>query len=134
MSFGLNAGDLGMAESVVNVRYEPFKEIVVLQKNRFASPDDLARFTSIVAGGKTAGLYWAEGVAFLYFLLPSSSETATKALIENGRIYWTLVSFALMPEYRLIIETKEKIMVPVIDLSSNAVMCKVANWLKQQKE
>jgi hypothetical protein len=123
-----------MAESVVNVRYEPFKEIVVLQKNRFASPDDLARFTSIVAGGKTAGLYWAEGVAFLYFLLPSSSETATKALIENGRIYWTLVSFALMPEYRLIIETKEKIMVPVIDLSSNAVMCKVANWLKQQKE
>jgi ABC-type enterochelin transport system permease subunit len=123
-----------MAESEVNVRFEPFKEIVVLQQNRFSSPDDLARFTSIVAGGKTAGLYWAEGVAFLYFLLPTSSETATKALIEHGRVYWTLVSYALMPEYKSIIETKEKIMVPVVNLSSNAVIRKVANWLKQQKE
>jgi ABC-type enterochelin transport system permease subunit len=123
-----------MAESEVNVRFEPFKEIVVLQQNRFTSPDDLARFTSIVAGGKTAGLYWAEGVAFLYFLLPMSSETATKVLIEHGRVYWTLVSYALMPEYKSIIETKEKIMVPVVDLSSNAVIRKVANWLKQQKE
>jgi hypothetical protein len=123
-----------MAESEVNVRFEPITEIVVLQQNRFPSPDDLARFASIVAGGKTAGLYWAEGVAFLYFLLPTSSETATKTLIENGRVYWTLVSYALMPEYKSIIETKEKIMVPVIDFSSNAIIRKVANWLKQQTE
>jgi hypothetical protein len=123
-----------MGESKVDVRYEPLREIVVLQQNRFTSPDELARFASIIAGGKTAGLYWAEGVAFLYFLLPSSSETATKALIESGRVYWSLVSCALMPKYKPIIETKEKIMVPVIDLSSNVVMRKVANWLKQQKE
>jgi len=121
-------------EKEVNVKYEPFREIVVMEKNHFSSPDDLARFSSIVSGGKTAGLYWADGVALLYFVLSPSTETAAKALIESGRIYWTLVGYALMPKFQPMIETKEKIMVPVIDLSSNPAIRKVADWLKKQKE
>jgi hypothetical protein len=122
-----------VSEGEVEVKYEPFKEIVVMQRNYFPSPDDLARFASIIAGGKTAGLYWAEGVAFLYFLLPASTDIAAKALIEKGRVYWTSVGYALMPKYRPIIETKEKIMVPVIDLSTNPLIRKVAQWLEEQK-
>ena len=123
-----------MSEGEVKVKYEPFKEIVVMQRNHFSTPDDLARFASIIAGGKTAGLYWADGVAFLYFLLPASTDVAAKALIEKGRIYWTSVGYALMPKYIPIIETKEKIMVPLIDLSFNPLISKVANWLKEQEE
>lgn len=122
-----------MNENEVDVRYEPFKEIVVMQRNLFSSPDFMARFASIIAGGKTAGLYWAEGVVFLYFPLPASTETAAKALVESRRVYWTFVGYALMPKYQPIIETKEKIMVPVIDISSNPMFRKVANWLKEQK-
>jgi hypothetical protein len=122
-----------MSESSVDVKFEPFKEIVVMQRNLFSSPDDIARFASIIAGGKTTGLYWAEGMVFLYFPLPASTETAAKALVENRRVYWTFVGYALMPKYQLIIETKEKIMVPVIDMSSNPMFRKVASWLKDQK-
>jgi hypothetical protein len=122
-----------MDESEVDVKYVPFKEIVVMQRNVFASPDDMARFASIIAGGKTAGLYWAEGTVFLYFPLPASTETAAKALVESRRVYWTFVGYALMPKYQPIIETKEKIMVPVIDMSSNSMFRKVAKWLKNQK-
>ena len=122
-----------MDKSEVEVRYVPFKEIAVMQRNVFASPDDMARFASIISGGKTAGLYWAEGVVFLYFPLPASTEIAAKALIENRRVYWTFVGYALMPKYQPIIETKEKIMVPVIDMSSNPMFRKVAKWLKRQK-
>ncbi|MCK4313206.1 hypothetical protein KAW04_00410, partial [Candidatus Bathyarchaeota archaeon] len=114
-------------------KYEPIKEIIVLQQNLFSSPDYMARFASIIAGGKTTGLYWAEGVVFLYFPLPASTETAAKALVENRRVYWTFVGYALMPDYRPIIETKEKIMVPIIDMSSNPMFGKVASWLKKQK-
>jgi len=126
-------GESAMGESNVDVKYEPFKEIVVMQQNIFSSPDDIARFASIIAGGKTTGLYWAEGMVFLYFPLPASTETAAKALIENRRVYWTFVGYAPMPNYRPIIETKEKIMVPVIDMSSNSMFRKVAKWLKEQK-
>jgi len=122
-----------MDESEIDVKYEPFKEIVVMDRTFFSTPDDMARFASIIAGGKAVGLYWAEGVVFLYFPLPASTETVAKMLVENNRVYWTFVGYSFMPKYGLTIETKEKIIVPVIDMSSNPMFRKVADWLKQQK-
>ena len=122
-----------MKESEVSVRYEPFKEIVVMERTYFSSPEDLARFTAVIAGGKLAGLYWTEGVVFLYFPLPASTTAVAKALIETGKVYWTFVGYAEMPKYAPTIETKEKMIVPVIDISTDATLTKVAKWLKQQK-
>ncbi|MCW4010921.1 MAG: hypothetical protein NWF05_09930 [Candidatus Bathyarchaeota archaeon] len=120
-------------ESNVNIRYEPFKEIVIMEQTCFKTPEDMARFTSVIAGGKLAGLYWAEGVVFLYFPLPPSNTTVAKMLVENGKVYWTFVGYALMPKYEATIETKEKMIVPVINISSNPLLSKVARWLKEQK-
>lgn len=111
-------------ESDVAVRLDAFKEIVIMERDFFQTPDDIARFASIIAGGKTAGLYWAEGVVFLYFPLPASTEVVAKELIENKRVYWTFVGYALMPKYQLIIETREKMIVPVVDMSSNPLLKK----------
>jgi hypothetical protein len=122
-----------MDEGAVDVKFEPFREIVIMERNFFATPEDIARFASIIAGGKTAGLYWAEGVVFLYFPLPATTETAAKELVERRRVYWTFVGYSLMPKYQPLIETKEKIIVPVIDMSSNPMFRKVASWLKEQK-
>jgi len=123
-----------MNEVEVNVKYSPFKEIVIMQRNFFSSPDEIARFAWIVAGGKTSGLYWADGVAFVYFPLPASTETAAKTLVEKGQVYWTFVGYAIMSEYKSIIETKEKMMVPVINMSSNPMFRRIANWLKEQRQ
>lgn len=122
-----------MSKSEVTIRYEPFKEIVIMEQTRFATPDDMARFTSVIAGGKLAGLYWAEGVVFLYFPLPPSNTAVARMLIESGKVYWTFVGYALMPKYQAIIETKEKMIVPVIDISPNLLLKRVAQWLKEQK-
>jgi hypothetical protein len=119
-------------ESEVTVRYEPFKEIVIMEKTQFPTPDDIARFTSVIAGGKLAGLYWVEGVVFLYFPLPASTTAVATKLIEDGRVYWTFVGYSLMPKYAPTIETKEKMIVPVIDISSDPVLTRVAKWLKEQ--
>lgn len=114
------------------IKGESFKEIVIMEQTRFKTVDDLARFASIAVGGKTTGLYWANGVVFIYYPLPTSTEVAAKALIEEKKVFWAFVSYALMPEYRLIIETKERIMVPVINMSTSNLFQKVAKWLKEQ--
>jgi hypothetical protein len=114
------------------IKGESFKEIVILEHTRFKTVDDLARFANIAVGGKTTGIYWANGVVFIYYPLPTSTEAAAKALIEEKKLYWVFVSYALMPEYRLIIETKERIMVPVINMSTSSLFQKVAQWLKEQ--
>jgi len=123
-----------MGENELVVKYEPFKEIIVMEKDYFATPDDIARFASIVAGGKALGLYWAEGIIFLYFPLPASTETTAKLLVERGRVYWTFLGYSFMPKYQAVIETKEKMIVPVVDMTSNALIKEVALWLKTQKQ
>jgi hypothetical protein len=124
---------IAMSEGEVAVKYEPFKEIVIMEKDYFSSPDEIARFASIIAGGKAAGLYWAEGVIFLYFPLPASTEVTARMLVEKGRVYWTFLGYSLMPKYQPVIETREKMIVPVVDVTSNALIKKVAVWLKEQK-
>jgi hypothetical protein len=121
-----------MSNANVSIRYEPFKEIVVMEKTKFATAEEIARFTSVLAGGKLAGLYWVDGVVFLYFPLPAANQTVAKALLESGRVYWTFVGHALMPKYEPTIETKEKMIVPVVDISADAIMRSVAQWLKTQ--
>jgi len=122
-----------MSESEVSVKYKPFKEVVIMERTFFATPEDLARFTAVIAGGKLAGLYWIDGVVFLYFPLPASTTAVAKALIEDGKVYWTFAGYSYMPKYATTIETKEKMIVPVIDISSDPILAKVAKWLKQQK-
>lgn len=117
----------------VSVSYEPFKEIVIMEKTRFNSPEEIARFTSVIAGGKLAGLYWADGVVFLYFPLTASNTVIAKELLEKRKVYWTYVGFAPMPKYIQIIETKEKMIVPVVDISADSTLKSVAQWLKDQK-
>ncbi len=120
-------------ESKVTIKYEPFKEIVIMEKTKFPTAEDMARFTSVIAGGKLAGLYWAEGVVFLYFPLPPSNAAVARMLVENGKVFWTFVGYALMPRFLPTIETKEKMIVPVIDISTNPLLNHVAKWLKEQK-
>jgi len=122
-----------MSKPEVAIHYSPFKEIVIMEKTFFNTPEDIARFTSVIAGGKLAGLYWVEGVVFLYFPLPASTAAVAKELLDNRKVFWTFVGYALMPKYAQTIETKEKMIVPVVDISSDPVLRSVAQWLKEQK-
>jgi hypothetical protein len=122
-----------MSKPVVTVSYEPFSEIAVMEKTRFSSPEELARFTSVIAGGKLAGLYWVDGIVFLYFPLPATTTAVAKELLEKHKVYWTYLGYAVMPRYNPVIETKEKMIVPVVDISSDPILKGVADWLKQQQ-
>jgi hypothetical protein len=122
-----------LSKNELSISYQPFKEIIIMEKTKFATPDEIARFTSVIAGGKLAGLYWVDGVVFLYFPLNASTSAVSKALLESGRVYWTFVGYAMMPKYAPIIETKEKMIVPVVDITADPILQKVAQWLKVQE-
>jgi len=114
------------------VRHDPFKEIIIMDYVRFSTVDELVRFVNVTAGGKPVGLYWANGVALIYYHL-SASETVAKSIIEEKKAYWTFVGFAIMPQYQPTVETREKIISPIINMSGSPIFQKVTEWLKQQK-
>jgi len=118
----------------VDVKYEPFREVIIRECIYFPRIEELVRFADVAAGGRPTGLNWAEGVAFIYYPIPLATELAAKALIENARVYWAFVSYALMPEYAPVVETKEKIILPVINVSSSPFFRQVARWLRQKAE
>ncbi|MDR0797512.1 MAG: hypothetical protein LBE70_02175 [Nitrososphaerota archaeon] len=115
------------------VTYTPYKQISIFEKTFFDAPEDLARFITLMASGRAPGLYWANGIVFIYVPLSASVTNIAKELIENGKQYWLFVGYTLMPTCTKIIETKEKLIVPVIDVSSNEILNQVTKWLKQQK-
>jgi len=118
----------------ISIKYEPFKEIIIMEKTNFPNPEKLARFVSVIAGGKLAGLYWVDGIVFLYFPIPASNQIIAKELVEEKRLYWSFLGYSSMPKYASTIETKEKLIIPVIDISNDQVLQAVAKWLKKQEQ
>lgn len=117
---------------VIKIIYVPFKEIVIKEYTRFDRIEDLVYiFAQLRAGGAPLALSWANGIVFVYSPIPPDSDQLIDEFLK-GRIYWASVSFAHMPQYKQVLETKEKIQVPVINASSNATFSQVTEWLKRQ--
>ena len=123
-----------LVKNAISVKYEPFKEIIIMEKTHFPTPEKLARFVSGIAGGKLAGLYWVDGLVFLYFPIPASNQIIAKELVEEKKLYWSFLGYSPMPKYSQTIETKEKLIIPVIDISNDQILQAVAKWLKEQEQ
>jgi hypothetical protein len=117
-------------ENKVRIIYKPAKEIVILDYFQFSMEKLNQMFARIIQSGVPVTAQWAEGVLFVYFpLVPDSNE-----LMENylkGRIFWSSVSFALMPKYASAIKV-DGLEVPVIDVSEHPVLRETAKWLREQ--
>jgi len=116
---------------MVDVVCSPPKQLVILECTRYPTLDALARVIAVVIStGESVILKWAEGVAFMYtFLQPTTEELVSELL--KGRIYWSEVYYAEMPEYKQTIRVGS-LDVPVIDMSPNPLLKEAAKWLKKQ--
>ena len=119
---------------MVKITYEPINEIVIKEYVRFGKVEDLIYiFAQLRAGGAPVSLSWANGLIFVSSILPPENDEIMEACLK-GKVYWTNVSFAEMPEYRPVIETRERVQVPVINVSSSPVIVEVMEWLKNHKQ
>jgi hypothetical protein len=117
----------------IKITYEPFKEIVIKEYTRFENIEDLIYiFAQLRAAGAPVALNWTNGIVFVYTAMPPDTEQLSEEFLK-GKVYWANVSFAVLPQYKPVLETKEKMQVPVINASSNTILRRVAEWLKQQK-
>ena len=118
---------------MVKITYEPFKEVVIKEYVRFEKIEDLLYiFAQLRAGGAPVSLSWANGLVFVYTVLPPDTDQLVEEFLK-GRVYWINVSFAEMPEYKPVYETRQKVQVPIINASSSPLIMQVTEWLKQQK-
>jgi len=118
---------------MVKITHEPITEIVIKEYIRFNKVEDLIYiFAQLRAGGAAVSLSWANGLVFVNSILSPENEGIMDDYLK-GKTYWINVSFAEMPEYKPLIETRERVQVPIINLESSPMVMEVMDWLKQQK-
>jgi hypothetical protein len=114
---------------MVEIVCSPPKQLVILECTQYPSIEALSKtVATIISVGQPIVLKWAEGVTFSYSLLPPSTDSLMKDFLE-GRIYWTDVVFALMPDYKPFIKVGT-MDIPVIDVSPNPILREAAEWMK----
>ena len=52
----------------------------------------------------------------------------------QGRLHWNALTYGTMEKYEEVIERPGRIRIPIIDLSSNAIFQKMAEWIKSNFE
>lgn len=117
---------------MVKVIFKPWEEVVIHESIQH-SLEDLIKLNSmgVQPGGLAAPLQWAEGVIFRFGAMAQTDEVVREAL--QGRVHWTGVAWALMPEYKnVILITEINAKIPVINVSTSAILCEVAKAQMQK--
>ena len=114
---------------MVEIVCSPPKQLVILECTQYPSIEDLSKtIATIIRVGQPVILKWAEGVTFSHSLLPPTTDSLMKEFLE-GRVYWTDVVFAIMPNYKSSIK-EGTLDIPVIDVSPNPILREAAKWMK----
>ncbi len=115
---------------MVNVTYKPIQEVVIMEYIRYNTPEELLK-NIILLPGQPAILYWAEEVVFYPVPLMPNNEKIIEELL-NGRVYWTIVSFAEMREYSGMVAAEKGPEAVVINVSRSRVLRSIAKWLREK--
>ena len=116
---------------MVKITYAPWEEIFIHEAIEYPLEEFInIRSVGVPTGGVGKPLLWAEGVVFIRAVMPASPDMINEMV--KGRIHFSGIQWALMPQFKRFVEIKEtKVKIPIINVSSNAILSEVANWLKQ---
>jgi len=119
---------------LVKVTFKPWEEVVIHEAIHY-SLEDLIKLSStgVQPGGLAPSLRWAEGVVFRAQGMPPTDEVVRENL--QGKVHWSSVEWALMPEYQNVILIKDiNAKIPIINVTATAILCDVAKALKNQAQ
>ena len=118
---------------MVEFFFEPWKKVVIHEIVQF----DVEALVQLQGLGVQAGqlgrpINWVNGIAFTTHNMKPTDEVVKEQI--RGKIHWTQLNFAYLPEYQRGFVIKEgNISVPVIDVSGNALFREMSEWLKKIK-
>jgi hypothetical protein len=104
---------------------------MILECTHYPSVEALAKTAAtIVSQGESLILKWAEGVVFSYSPIAPSTDLLLDEYVK-GRVYWSDVVYAIMPEYKQSLRVGS-LDIPIIDVSPNPLLSEAARWMKKQ--
>lgn len=115
---------------MVEISYMPAEEIVILEMVEYDVQELAEVCIMLRQAGQAVALNWAEGMAFRHKPLPLNRKILLEERLE-GRVYWSNVMFADMPEYSPSLKVGARD-IPVLK-TPNPLLQEVARWIKSHK-
>ena len=119
---------------MVRVTFTPSEELIIHESIHHSLPD-LIKICSVGVqpGGLAGPLSWAEGVVFRFSRMAPTDELFRELIA--GKVHWNVVEWALMPQYKQVIPLEEiNAKIPVINVSTTAILCEAAKALKEKAQ
>ena len=116
---------------MVKVTFRPWEEVIIHESIQYTLDEMIHMQTvGVQSGGLARPLLWAEGVIFRHAAMAPTEDVVREKL--QGKVHWSAVHWALMPEFQNVIVIKEtNVKVPINDLSANEILSEVAKSLKK---
>lgn len=116
---------------MIDIVCQPPKKLIILECTHYPSVESLSKVVAVsISAGESVILKWAEGVVFSYTPIPPTTDLLMDEYVK-GKVYWSDVIYALMPEYKQSIRVST-LDIPVIDVSPNPLLSEAAKWMKKQ--
>ncbi|MGQ9680160.1 MAG: hypothetical protein ACUVV4_05285 [Candidatus Bathyarchaeia archaeon] len=112
---------------IFKISYMPAKELIILEMAEYELNELMEACRLMLESGRPVVLNWAEGVVYHHNPIPFNMKEFIEER-KKGRIYWSSVIFALMPEYTPIMKIGVR-EIPIL-ATPNPILRQVAKWLK----
>lgn len=118
---------------MVKITYSPIKEIIIHEMVEYSLNDFVKLMTdNVPAGNISPSVKWCDGMAFMSTGLPSTVDVVKDQMA--GIIHWAWFAYAEMQNYKPIIETASKVVLPVVDVSNNDLNKNVVDWVRKNRK
>jgi hypothetical protein len=119
---------------LVKITYEAWKEIVIHEIMKYSFEELVKTHIVGVSPGSTAvPLTWARGIVFSRVPMPPTEDVIQEQL--QGKIHYSNVSYASMPEYHEVhIDRQTNVTIPIVNVSETKILCELTEWLAERHE
>jgi hypothetical protein len=117
---------------MVRIVYSPIQEIKIYEMAEYQFSDFIKLMTdNIPPGNISPAVKWCDGIIFMSTGLPSTDDVVKAQM--NGIIHYAWFAFADMPTYKESVETSSKVILPIIDVSNNAINRELIRWVRTNR-
>lgn len=119
---------------MVKVTFQKWEEVIIHESNQLPLEQIFhIQSLGVQAGGLARPLLWSEGILFAHQSMPPTEDVVREIL--KGKVHWSGVTWALMPDYKQVHVIKQtNVKIPINDVSASEALSEVARALKKTAE
>ena len=118
---------------MVTIRHQPINEIIIHELVKVNSIEDFLsiKTNNVPLGNSAPPARWADGILYEQQGFPPTPEIIKDQM--EGKIHFAAIEYTEMPQFKPYLKnTTNNVLLPIIDMSHNAVTKQIVIWLKGQ--